>query len=108
MTPENGPVEDLTDGVVVVTGASSGIGLAAAVEFGRRGWTVALLGRDQGRLEAATEKVRAVAAGRAEAYRCDFGSLADVREVAATLRARYPRITALANNAGGNVPARRS
>jgi daunorubicin C-13 ketoreductase len=105
MTPENGPVEDLT---AVVTGASSGIGLSAAEELGRRGWRVALLGRDPGRLAAATERVRAAGSPAAAGYRCDFNSLADVRDVAARLRQDHPTITVLANNAGGNVAARRS
>lgn len=94
--------------VAVVTGASSGIGLAAAVELGRRGWQVALLGRDPHRLDAATERVRGLAAVEPRAFRCDFGSLAQVRSVAAALREAYPAIDVLANNAGGNVPRRRS
>jgi NAD(P)-dependent dehydrogenase (short-subunit alcohol dehydrogenase family) len=104
MTSENRPVEDLT---VVVTGASSGIGLAAAEELGRRGARVVLLGRDQQRLAAAADRVKAVSAADVDAYRCDFGSLAQVREVAQTLRERYPRIDVLANNAGGTIPKRR-
>ena len=91
-----------------MTGASSGIGRAAAVELGRRGWQVALIGRDPDRLKTATEQVRAVSAVAPQAYRCDFGSLAEVRELAATLREQYPTIAVLANNAGGNVPTRRS
>ena len=113
MTSENRPVEDLTGPaptprVVVVTGASSGIGLAAAIELGRSGWEVALLGRNADRLAAALERVRAVSTVPPHAYRCDFGSLAHVRELADTLRERYPTIDVLANNAGGNVPLRRS
>jgi NAD(P)-dependent dehydrogenase (short-subunit alcohol dehydrogenase family) len=109
MTSENRPVEDLTGArVAVVTGASSGIGLAAAVELGRRGWHVALVGRDPGRLAAATDQVREVAAVPPQCYRCDFASLANVRELAAQLRERYPAVAVLANNAGANVFTRRS
>jgi NAD(P)-dependent dehydrogenase (short-subunit alcohol dehydrogenase family) len=109
MTPENRPVEDLTGiPIAVVTGASSGIGLAAAAELGRLGWHVVMLGRNPDRLAAAADEVRAVSAVAPQPYQCDFGSLAQVREVAQILRGRYPRLSVLANNAGGNVPQRRS
>lgn len=93
--------------VAVVTGASSGIGLAAAVELGRRGFRLALLGRDPGRLAAAEQQVSGVAAAPVRAYQCDFSSLAQVRQVAAQLRDEHEQIDILANNAGGNVGARR-
>jgi NAD(P)-dependent dehydrogenase (short-subunit alcohol dehydrogenase family) len=94
--------------VAVVTGASSGIGLAAAIELGRCGFRLALLGRDPARVAAAEREVSRVAAVPPKAYQCDFSAFAQVRRMAAQLRDEYGHIDVLANNAGGNVGARRS
>src|SRR5262245_17788105 len=90
--------------VIVVTGASSGIGLAAAEEFARRGNHVALVGRDQARLDEALARVRAH--GDAEAYRADFAVLDEVRALGERLASAYPTIDVLANNAGGLISRR--
>ena len=88
---------------MVITGASSGIGLAAATTLARRGATVALVGRDVPRLDAATEAVREAGGKTPYAYRADFARLEDVHVLADHLRQRYDRIDVLANNAGGVV-----
>jgi NAD(P)-dependent dehydrogenase (short-subunit alcohol dehydrogenase family) len=89
---------------VVVTGGSSGVGLAAAEQFAARGDDVVLVGRDPGRLAAATAAVRTAGGGREPVtFRADFERLDDVRTLAGELLAACPRIDVLANNAGGMV-----
>ncbi|MBG6238625.1 NAD(P)-dependent dehydrogenase (short-subunit alcohol dehydrogenase family) [Mycetocola sp. CAN_C7] len=85
----------MTERTVIITGASDGIGAVAARQLAARGDRVVVVGRSP-------EKTRAVAAGiGADHLLADFARLDDVRELAATLLERYPRIDVLANNAGG-------
>jgi NAD(P)-dependent dehydrogenase (short-subunit alcohol dehydrogenase family) len=86
--------------VVVVTGASSGIGAAGAVELARLGATVVPVGRDERRLAKVARQVGA------EGLRADLASLAEVRRLADELLARHERIHVLVNNAGV-MPGRR-
>jgi NAD(P)-dependent dehydrogenase (short-subunit alcohol dehydrogenase family) len=80
---------------IVITGASDGIGAAAAKRLSRSGERVVVVGRSP-------QKTMAVAADVGADYLlADFTDLAQVRELAAELLTRYPRIDVLANNAGG-------
>jgi len=89
---------------IVVTGASSGVGLAAAKRFAELGDQVVVVGRSPQRLGAAMAEIRAAATGAEPAeFQADFEVLDDVRRLAEGLRA-YPTIDVLANNAGGMVP----
>jgi retinol dehydrogenase-12 len=82
------------DHTVVITGASSGIGRAAAIELAEKGASVVPVGRDPRRTAAVASKIGA------EPLVADFSSLAEVRRLAATLLDRHERIDVLVNNAG--------
>ena len=85
--------------VCVVTGATSGIGQAAAAALARLGATVVMVGRDRDRTEAAAARIAAVSTSPPRAEIADLASLEQVRELAARL-AGLERIDVLINNAG--------
>ncbi|MEU1735719.1 SDR family NAD(P)-dependent oxidoreductase [Streptosporangium sp. NPDC020145] len=84
----------------VITGASAGIGEAAAVELARRGRQVVLVGRNQERLAGVAARVKEASGSVPDTLTCDYTSLDDVRRLAGELRSRYERIDVLVNNAG--------
>jgi NAD(P)-dependent dehydrogenase (short-subunit alcohol dehydrogenase family) len=92
---------------VVVTGASSGIGLAAAVALARAGDDVVLLGRDRSRLADAVTRVREAGGRTPASYRADFAVLDEVRAAGAAIAAEHARVDVLANNAGLLTSVRR-
>lgn len=96
----------MTGRVAVVTGGSSGIGLAAAAAFLREGASVAICGRDGGRLERAAARLAGTAGSeRVEAVACDVLDEAAVAALRDRVEGRFGRCDALVCNAG---QARRS
>lgn len=92
-------LKPLAEQVIVITGASSGIGLATARAAAKAGARVLLVARGEPALRAAVEGI--VANGGQAAYAlADVGDLAQVEAAAATAVARFGRIDTWVNNAG--------
>lgn len=92
---------DLQGRIVLVTGASSGIGYAAAVEFARHGAETVMACRSRGRGEAALTALRAaVPRARAALMLFDLASLESIREFGDRFGQRYSNLHVLLNNAG--------
>lgn len=101
---------DLSGRLVVITGPTSGLGLAAAEQLSRCGASLVLLGRDRARTEAVRERLEHSSSlpGRPvhEVVVADMGDLEAVRAAARSIRERHPRIDVLLHNAGA-LSARR-
>jgi len=93
--------------VVVITGATSGIGQVATERLAGMGARMVLVARDKGRGEAALARLRARAPGAAHSiHYADLSRLAEMKRVAAEIAAAEPRIDALINNAGALFSSR--
>jgi NAD(P)-dependent dehydrogenase (short-subunit alcohol dehydrogenase family) len=93
--------------VVVLTGATRGIGRAAAVELARQGAELALVGREADRVNAVAGDARAAGGGApVHEHVADLTLMSSVRTLAEELRGRHERIDVLANNAGALFASR--
>jgi NAD(P)-dependent dehydrogenase (short-subunit alcohol dehydrogenase family) len=94
--------------VVVLTGATRGIGRAAAVELARHGAELVVVGRERERVEAVAREAKATGGGALiHTHVADLALMADVRELAEALREGHQRIDVLANNAGALFASRK-
>jgi NAD(P)-dependent dehydrogenase (short-subunit alcohol dehydrogenase family) len=91
----------LDEQVILVTGATDGLGRGVAERLAAGGATVLVHGRDDARGEATIREIRdATGSERLRFYRADLASLADVRALAERLAAEEQRLDVLVNNAG--------
>ena len=91
-----------TKPVCVITGASSGVGLATAELFARQGHRLALCARNRRRLDEATEQIRGQTSPAADvlAVAADVGDQAEARSFIQQVGESHGRIDVLVNNAG--------
>jgi NAD(P)-dependent dehydrogenase (short-subunit alcohol dehydrogenase family) len=94
--------------VVVITGATAGIGQSAAERLAGLGARIVMVARDRDRAEQTLARLREVAPNVAHrAHYADLSLLAEVKRVGAEIAAAEPRIDVLVNNAGGFFASRK-
>ncbi|MFC4942088.1 SDR family NAD(P)-dependent oxidoreductase [Pseudonocardia sp. GCM10023141] len=92
----------LRDKIVLITGASSGIGEAAAVAIGAAGGTALLVARGAEKLYATAHDVEA-AGGTAHVHPCDLTDMEAIDKLVADVIAQHGRVDILVNNAGRSI-----
>jgi NAD(P)-dependent dehydrogenase (short-subunit alcohol dehydrogenase family) len=98
-------IPDQNGRVAIVTGANSGIGFESARELARKGASVVLACRSEGRGNDAEEKIQAeLPDAVVRVMKLDLADLDQVRELAAAFRAEFDRLNLLINNAGVMIP----
>ncbi len=89
----------LSGRVAVITGGSRGLGRAMAVSLGKRGATIALVGRDRAKLDE-SQKLVAAEGAQAATFICDVRDEAQVKKLADDVKAKFGEVHILINNAG--------
>ncbi|MFZ0169092.1 MAG: SDR family oxidoreductase [Candidatus Dormiibacterota bacterium] len=94
---------------VIITGATGGIGLAAARELARLGAHLSIVARSEARAAAAVAQITAHGGlgTEVDVLHADLSSQASIRHLADEILARHPRVDVLINNAGGMNGSRR-
>jgi len=94
--------------IILITGASDGIGKETAKALAKQGHTIIMHGRNPQKTKAAYEEVKAESGNNKIEYLiADFLSLAEVRDFADKIKQKYDRLDVLVNNAGAQFTGKR-
>jgi len=88
--------------VVLITGASSGIGRATALKIGEAGGTVLVVARTRSKLEELASEIEDLG-GVAYAHPCDLSDMDDIDRMAAEVLEQHEAVDVLINNAGKSI-----
>lgn len=102
LAPALGLASPLAGRTVLITGASSGVGEATAVEVARRGATVLLVARRADELERVRAGIEA-SGGTAYGYVCDLTDADGTEDLVRTVLAEHGTVDMLVNNAGRSI-----
>lgn len=93
--------------VVLITGASAGMGKATAAELARQGFHVVILVRNKERGQKALEAIKKESRNDAvDLMFCDLGNMASIRRFVSDFKGKYDRLNVMINNAGVILPRR--
>lgn len=94
-------MKPITEQIILVTGATDGMGKLIAQTLAMQGATVLLHGRSQQRLDETVQEIRnSIGRGQLETYQADFSRLSDVRHLAQAIQEKHKQLDVLINNAG--------
>ena len=90
----------IIDKIIVITGASSGLGRETALHLSRLEAHVVLVARSEGRLKDVQSEIKEITGQSPLTVRCDISSEEDVARMAAKVKEKYDHVDVLINNAG--------
>lgn len=93
---------DLSGKYVIITGATSGIGLAASKAIADRGANIGIVARNEAKANEIAKQINDLSGREAvvNVFLADMGSQQSIRQVAEVILAKFPRVDVLINNAG--------
>jgi NAD(P)-dependent dehydrogenase (short-subunit alcohol dehydrogenase family) len=94
--------------IILITGATNGIGKISALELARMGAEIVLVSRNQSKLDKIAQEIKSATGNqRINTIQADLSSLKDIRKVAEIFLSQYERLDVLLNNAGAMFMSRK-